>query len=87
MQDILRTKQDLLSKNEEYYQLRDSSKTLKAVTYDLFNDSKENFLLYTGLRRFETLCSVHDLVKNSYTRKCKLGIEFFSAISVEIEVV
>ena len=87
MQDILGTKQDLLSKNEECYQLRDSNKTLKAVTYDLFNNSKEKFLLYTGLRRSETLCSVHDLVKNSYTRKCKLGIEFFSVISIEIEVV
>ena len=65
MADILGTEQDLLSKNEEYYELRDSNKKLKVGTYDWFNNSNEKVLFYTGLPKLEILCSVHDLLKTA----------------------
>ena len=45
--DILGTGQDLLSKNEECYQLRYSNERLKVGTYDWFNNSNEKILFHT----------------------------------------
>ena len=45
--DILGTGQDLLSNNEECYQLQYSNERLKVGTYDWFNNSNEKFLFHT----------------------------------------
>ena len=75
--DILGTEQDLLSKNEECYQLLDSNKRLKVGTYHWFNNSNEKVLFYTGLPRLEILCSVHDLLKTAISENVNWKLSSF----------
>ena len=80
MQDILGTEQDLLSKCEECYQLRDSNKRLKVETYYWFNNSNEKGLFYTGLPRLEILCSGHGFVKTAIPEKVNLKQSSFQQL-------
>ena len=77
MTDILGTEQDLLSKNEGCYQLRDSNKRLKIGIYDWFNNTNEKILFYTGLPRLEILCSVHDLLKAAISENVNWKLSSF----------
>ena len=72
MTDILGTEQDLLSKNEECYQLRGSNKRLKVGTYDWFEN--------TGLPRLGILCSVFDLLKTAVTENANWKLSSFQLL-------
>ena len=86
MADTLGTEQDLLSKNEECYQLQDSNKGLKVGIYDWFNNNNEKVLFYTGLPRLEILCSVHDLLKTAIPENVNWK-QFILATNIDIDAV